>query len=332
MAEPSELISMLLADGLLKSSSPEVIPLTGGVSSDIHLVRDGSRCFVVKHALAQLKVAMDWRADPVRTQYERAYLRVVGNFLPDAVPVLLPVPVSRPYFAMEYLGDGFSNWKTLMLGGVCEIATAVLAGDHLGHIHRRTWGDDGMRREFDNTGLFHQLRVSPYLLTTAERHPALASALRDEAERLENTREALVHGDYSPKNLLVGEDRLVILDCEVAWFGDPAFDVAFLLTHLHLKAIHMPARTRRLAAMGEAFLTSYRSALDSAERTETVLQRVARLLPMLLLARVDGKSPAEYLDESEREQVRRLASKAIASTNLTMGDFSQNWFQQSQSS
>jgi aminoglycoside phosphotransferase (APT) family kinase protein len=320
---------MLLADGLLESPSPEIVPLTGGVSSDIHLVRDGSRCFVVKRALAQLKVAMDWRADPIRTHYERAYLRVVGDFLPEAVPVLLPVPESRPYFAMEYLGDGYSNWKNLLLGGVCETATAVLAGHHLGRIHRLTWGDDGLRREFDNTGLFHQLRVSPYLLTTAERHPALAAALHGEAERLENTREALVHGDYSPKNLLVGQGRLVILDCEVAWFGDPAFDVAFLLTHLHLKAVHLPAQEERLAAMANAFIASYRSALDSAERTETMLQRVARLLPMLLLARVDGKSPAEYLGQQERKQVRRLASDAIASTTLTLAEFSQNWFQQS---
>ena len=85
--------------------------------------------------------------------------------------------------------------------------------------------------------------------------------LRAEAERLVTCRSVLVHGDFSPKNLLVSGDRLVIIDCEVAWYGDPAFDLAFLLNHLCLKALyHAPAHGADLRVAGRATCQAYQDA------------------------------------------------------------------------
>ncbi|MFT5467853.1 MAG: 5-methylthioribose kinase, partial [Verrucomicrobiales bacterium] len=239
MAETSEEFRQQLLDDGAIGPNASLTPLTGGVSSDIYKVEDSDRVFVVKRALEKLKVADDWHADLSRNGFEVAYLNVVSRFLPEAVPKVLFHNPANGYFAMEHLGDGFENWKTTMLAGDCRIEHARRAGEVLGRIHRETWDDSELRAGFETTDNFHDLRLEPYLLKTAERHPDLSQQLLDEADRIRDTRRCLVHGDFSPKNMLFNGDRLVVLDCEVAWFGDPAFDVAFLLNHLMIKALHV---------------------------------------------------------------------------------------------
>ena len=199
--------------------------------------------FVVKRALARLRVKDVWLANVDRNRSERQFIEYVGRFLPGTVPALRPSPPDRSYFAMEYLGAGFSNWKRMLLKGETHSKDAIQAGDVLGSIHAHSAGDAGAARLFDTTNNFTELRIEPYLLTTGRRHPDLQQRFDAEASRLAATRLALVHGDFSPKNILISSARFVLLDCEVAWYGDPAFDVAFLLTHLLLKSLyHAPAR------------------------------------------------------------------------------------------
>lgn len=324
---PAAFFDLLRADGLLAPGDPDPLPLTGGVSSDIYLVRSAARgeC-VVKRALPQLKTAMEWRADPARNRAEQDCLRFIGAFLPAAVPALLPSPPDRDYFAMEFLGAGFLNWKSELLAGRCDPSVAALAGSQLGCIHAHAWGDPAVRSTFDHTPLFHQLRTSPYLLTTGDRHPALRDRFYAEAARLEATRETLVHGDYSPKNMLLGPGRLVILDCEVAWFGDPSFDLAFLLNHLHLKAVHRPASGPALRAAVAAFSAAYSTALGHPGRSAAVLARLDTLLPMLMLARIDGKSPVEYFDEAARSRVRAFLLPVLSAPPAPLSTLSQTWF------
>jgi aminoglycoside phosphotransferase (APT) family kinase protein len=210
--------------------------LTGGVSSEIYRVDDGVETFVVKRALAKLRVSEDWSADVGRNRFEQSYLSYVGQFLPAAVPRVRQARPDHGYFTMEYLGPEFSNWKQLLMSGHCQVRHAILAAEVLGSIHAKSAGDEDAARLFD-TGLnFRQLRTEPYFLTAARRHPELRQLIETEVERLESTHQCLVHGDFSPKNMLIHQDRLVLLDCEVAWYGDPAFDVAFLLNHLLLKS------------------------------------------------------------------------------------------------
>src|SRR5205823_1327535 len=153
----------------------------------------------------------------------------------------------------------------------------------------------------DTTESFHQLRTSPYLLRTAQRHPALAPLFEEEALRLESTRECLVHGDFSPKNILLSPDRLLILDSEAAWYGDPAFDIAFFLNHLCLKALYHAPRDTGLRALFDAAVDAY----FVTEGSATIDRRSARLLLMLLLARIDGKSPVEYIQDDKKKDLVR---------------------------
>ena len=326
-AENVGLLELLRKDGISLSDAAVATPLAGGVSSEIYLVRDGDRAFVVKSALAKLKVADDWRSDPVRNRYEQRYLRYVGSILPSAVPRLLFAHEEHGYFGMEYFGEGFVNWKTVLLSGHCDPLRARAAMSLLARSHTASRGQPEVASAFDTTENFHQLRTDPYLLTTALRHPALASIFEEEAARLERTRECLVHGDFSPKNMLLGAGRLVLLDCEVAWYGDPAFDVAFFLNHLCLKALHHAPQAPGFRQLFDTAAETYFN--FSADDAAVIDRRSARLLLMLLLARIDGKSPVEYLrDETKKQFVREFVSRLLPHFQGSLNEIRSLWFQQ----
>jgi aminoglycoside phosphotransferase (APT) family kinase protein len=307
----AEILEALQAAGFVKEASPIVTALTGGVSCEIWRVEEGGRRFVVKRALPKLRVEADWHADVARNRYEQNYLRYVGGFLPEAVPKILLSGEKWDFFVMEFLDGDFVDWKKHLLAGEIDPWVAEAAGRTLGQIHGRSWEDGNVARQFDTGRNFHDLRIAPYLLATAEKYPELAPSIYAEASRLAGTRRALVHGDYSPKNLMVAPDRLVVLDCEVAWYGDPAFDVSFLTSHLLLKSLHRPSDAVGFLGLIDAFLAAYRAELGD-KRYAVVAADCPRLLLCLLLARVDGKSPVEYLaDEGKRDFLRGFAARHL---------------------
>jgi 5-methylthioribose kinase len=280
--------------------------LTGGVSSGIYRVdlRSGSYC--VKQALPKLKVAKDWHVPVERVFSEIAYLQVVGDIVPRHVPRVLGHDEATKSFVMPFLGPEYRNWKTELLAGRIAPEVAPAMGDVLGRIHAATADDQALAERFATDANFHALRLEPYLAETAREHPALAGTLLALVERTAATRRVLVHGDVSPKNILLGPQGPVLLDAECAWFGDPAFDVAFCLNHFLLKSAHLPSRTAELLAGYRAFVAAYFPHVQW-EAAAALEQRVATLLPGLTLARVDGKSPVEYLGEPQRQAVRAVA-------------------------
>jgi len=200
MSLPPKILDALRAAGFVRGTNPQVIALAGGVSCDIWRVADGDRVFAVKRALPRLRVQAEWYADVSRNQHEQNYLRYVGGFLPGAVPRIFPCDSARDFFVMEYLDGAFTDWKSALLAGKIEPGVALAAGKTLGRIHRESWMDASVQRVFATDRNFHDLRIAPYLLSTAEKHPDLSEGIRREAERLAATKLALVHGDYSPKN------------------------------------------------------------------------------------------------------------------------------------
>ncbi len=312
-----ELRALLVQRGWITGDAVRFTPLTGGVSSEIYLVDQGTTQFVVKRALPKLKVEADWYADTGRNHAEQAYIRYVGAFRPDAMPAIIGSDAAAGLFAMEYLAR-FRNWKKVLLAGEAYPALARNAGELLGEIHARSWGDQAAKAVFGSLENFDQLRVDPYLRATAAVHPELASSLLAEATRLLQSQECLIHGDYSPKNILFTDARLVPLDCEVACYGDAAFDLGFLLNHLFLKSLYHAPQRPHFGPLIDAVRSGYRGA--NARHADAVEARTARLLPMLMLARVDGKSPVEYLDAARqalvRQFVRQQLQQSPSSNNL----------------
>lgn len=295
----------LLRSGLQAAGEPATwTTLTGGVSSDLWRVDLPGRSVCVKRALPTLRVGDGWHAPVTRNAVEHAWLAFAARHRPDNVPRLLAHDPDAGYFAMEFLPHPL--WKGELMAGRVDPAVAGAVGDVLGELHRVSTREPAIAEEFATDSNFAALRLEPYFGTTARRHPQLANRLADLSARTAATRSALVHGDVSPKNILVGPAGPVFLDAECAWFGDPAFDVAFCLTHLSLKMLVRPDRAAELRASADSLLAAHSAHVDWEPAT-AFDRRVATLLPAVLLARVDGASPVEYLTDALRATVRRAA-------------------------
>jgi aminoglycoside phosphotransferase (APT) family kinase protein len=297
-----------------------VRPLGGGVASDIAVVSLADRDICIKFALPRLKVAEDWRAPVHRNRAEYAWLSFAGTVAPKSVPRLLGISTDLHGFAMEYFaGTDIYLWKAALLKEAPDLGEAERVGDVLGRIHAASTRPDFDRSPFFNRDDFRALRLEPYLTFTAARHPDLAAKLIALADRLYRSEITLVHGDVSPKNILFRGADPILLDAECATMGDPCFDVAFCLNHLVLKAVHLPASRDRLLAAIERFRAAYCPHI-AWEEPRAMEKRVAALLPALMLARVDGKSPVEYLSEKSRATVRALATPLITRPVATLGE------------
>jgi aminoglycoside phosphotransferase (APT) family kinase protein len=286
--------------------------LAGGVSSDILRIdlpgRSPVLSFCFKRALAKLRVAADWRAPVERNHAEVEWMRVAGQLVPGSVPRVLGEDAEAGAFAMEYLEPAAHPvWKSELRDGRIHTATAAAVARAIAAIHAGTAQREDIARRFANDHIFHPIRLEPYLLATAARHLDCAARLRELAETTAHTKFALVHGDLSPKNILVAAHGPILLDAECAWYGDPAFDLAFCLNHMLLKCLWRPQWREQYLACYDMLASTY---LDRViwEPRAAIEARVAQLLPGLFLGRVDGKSPAEYVtEERDKESVRRVA-------------------------
>ena len=314
-----EIVELVKRAGLCApGETPCARALAGGVSSDIWRVDLARGPVCVKRALPRLRVAQLWEAPVERNRYEYEWFRVAGAAVPAAVPRVLALADGA--FVMEYLDPKHHPvWKTLLREGRADASFSRRVGQALARIHAATTGTAAL---FPTDSIFHAIRLEPYLLATAARHPDLAASLEALARRTAATRMCLVHGDVSPKNILAGPSGPVFLDAECAWYGDPAFDLAFCLNHLLLKCLWVPAASAGFLKCFEALAAAYLEGVAF----EAVEERAATLLPALLLARVDGKSPVEYLtQERERAHVRRVARALLASPVSRLHEVAKAW-------
>jgi aminoglycoside phosphotransferase (APT) family kinase protein len=229
-------------------------------------------------------------------------------------------------FAMTYLDPNTHPvWKEELRDGRVDLAFTAQVGRRLGRIHASTAGDPAVANEFATDATFHAIRVEPYLEATAQAHPQIAAQLMALSSSTLNTRRALVHGDVSPKNVLVSSSGPIFLDAECAWYGDPAFDVAFCLKHFFLKCLWRPQFTAEYMAAYDRFVDAY---LDCAtwESKDGLEARIARLLPALFLGRADGKSPVEYITKEGKQRVRRVAVPLIAEPVTSLDLVKARWW------
>jgi aminoglycoside phosphotransferase (APT) family kinase protein len=287
---------------------PELTPLTGGVSSEIWKVSTERGEFCVKRALGRLKVAAVWEAPLERSHFEAEWMRVAGAIRPDNVPELIAEDVDSHLVVMRFLPPkDFPLWKAQLRDGRADPAFAAKVGETLVAIHAATADDPAVAARFATDAAFHALRLEPYLEATAGKHPVLRDRLFELSRTTAATRRCLVHGDVSPKNILAGSKGPVFLDAECAWFGDPAFDLAFVLNHLLLKCVWTPTAKEGFLECFAALVRAYMAGV-TWEPADQLEARVAALLPGLMLARIDGKSPVEYITAgTDKDLVRGFA-------------------------
>ncbi|HXG33302.1 MAG TPA: phosphotransferase [Bryobacteraceae bacterium] len=292
--------------------SLRVTALGGGVSNTVLLIEGPQRRLVVKQSLARLRVEQDWFSSRDRVFREAAALRWLAPHLPPgAVPAVVFEDRENYAFAMTAAPAQARTWKSLLMEGRADPAVARRVASLLTRIMQASWLDAGAAARFGDQSVFDELRLDPYYRATAARHPDLAEFFHTLVETYPQRRLCLVHGDWSPKNFLIWDGSVMAIDFEVIHFGDPVFDAAFLLNHLLLKSFHRPECAPRYRELAAVFWETLEGELP--ENPEQFQAGVIRHLGALLLARIDGKSPVEYIrEEAVKQRVRNFARALIA--------------------
>ena len=295
--------------------------LTGGVSNRAVLVeRSDGEAWVVKQALPQLRTAVAWFSDPQRIHREADGLRWLARLAPPGtITPLVFEDHTHHLLGMHAVPQPHHNWKTALLAGDVRIEHCDQWGRLLGTIHTRAFAErDDVAPVFRDRSFFESLRIEPYYRYTAAQVPAAAPFIQQLIDRTLASELTIVHGDYSPKNVLVYDDRLVLLDHEVIHWGDPAFDLGFSLTHLLSKAHHLEAQRAAFAAAAERHWHAYHEATADVDAFRGVEKRAVRHTLACLLARVRGRSTLEYLNDRERHRQEQVVLALMGRTPGTI--------------
>jgi 5-methylthioribose kinase len=325
LLNPQNAQEYLEARGLVRPGEHiELRALGGGVSNVVLLVeRPGQpeRSWVIKQSLGKLRVQDDWRADRARIFREAEALQSLRPALGSAaLPEVIHVDRDNYLYVMTAAPAGSRPWKELLLARRADSQIARNAGLLLAKVINASCDHAALTAPFWDRTVFDQLRIDPYYRATASRHPELRPQFTDLIATSLEIRTSLVHGDFSPKNLLVRGETIFLIDFEVIHWGDPAFDAAFLINHLVLKAFHQPIASQEYLGLVWDFWNTLSSALLPEGRAG--LERMTvRHLGGLLLARIDGKSPVEYIqDDATKERVRRAATRILVNAPRTLAD------------
>ncbi len=287
---------------------PQCHLLAGGVSCRTVLVaRANGQKWVLKQALEKLRVEDDWFSSPNRILREAAGMDALWRITPPgSIPRLLFTDREKYLLAMECVPEPHENWKTVLLSGRVEPNHYEQFANLLVAIHR-----GGAAREFqeafEDRSFFESLRIEPYYLAAAARVAPARAFLEALVEETRARRITLVHGDYSPKNILIHEGRLVLLDHEVIHFGDPAFDIGLSMAVLLSGAHHLKYARTALAAGADYYWKVYSQSGGLAAESPSVRHTLG-----CLLARAAGRSPIEYLDGEERRRQQIAVLSLIA--------------------
>jgi 5-methylthioribose kinase len=296
--------------------------LGGGVSNVVLRVESTAYpSFVMKQSLEKLRVEQDWFSDRERIHRECDAIRRLHALLPAGeIPDIVFEDAANCIFAMTAAPADALPWKSILMSRRMDLDVAGRIGAILARMIEVSRGQDEWRAAFGDRNVFDQLRLDPYYRSTGLRHPDLAGFFDELVEETLGRQYSLVHGDWSPKNLLVDpHGRVTAIDFEVIHYGDPAFDAGFLINHLLLKTVYL----------GEDYRPAARLFFETVSRVvgETWFEpAVIRHLGALMLARVDGKSPAEYIrTDALRQRVRELARHIILQPPRSM-DALLNWY------
>lgn len=274
--------------------------LSGGVSCRVWKIVQNNHRWVIKQALEKLDVQADWFSDVERIHREHRVMKQIEFIVPDSnVPKVLHVDYTNHVYMMTCAEEGVDTWKNIMMSGIFNVSTAKSASSLLSQIHLQSDKiDEEKKAEFSDQKYFNQLRIDPFHRFLIQKYPELTANINKLIDELSLQQTCLVHGDFSPKNMLVQKNgEIVLIDFEVAHWGNPVFDLAYCLGHLMLKAWHLK-KYEELLGLISAFLDSYKG-------------EVINLLPhlgLMLLARMDGKSPVNYIQDERLKHTIRLVA------------------------
>ncbi|MEM7032736.1 MAG: aminoglycoside phosphotransferase family protein [Chloroflexota bacterium] len=319
---PTDLLTYLRQQGRIDNTeTPQCQTLSGGVSNrTVRVDRENGEAWVIKQALEKLRVPVDWFSSPLRIHREAEGLRWLNKLAPQqSVPEFVFEDHEHHLLAMQAIPDPHENWKVALLDGRLDLTQVRQFGHLLGQIQRQAEQQkDTIAAAFADRTFFESLRLEPYYGYTASQVPQATRFLNQLINETRACRFTLVHGDYSPKNTLVYQNRLILLDYEVIHFGDPAFDLGFSLTHFLSKAHHLPHLRAEFMQASQIYWEAYRATLGNISWADDLEEKAVHHTLACLLARVAGRSPLEYLSQEARQRQQQAVLTLMSRTPATV--------------
>ena len=314
--------------GLLEIKNEKIInvePLKGGVSCEIYKVDTTTNSYCIKKALKKLRVEKDWYADPIRSYYEYLWLKKTKKILPSSIPEVISYNRMKNYLIIEYLNmSRYSNLKEDLLKGKVDLNNLNKLAKKLIYIHKNLKSNYNKKIFQTHNFNFIKLRINPYLLELNKTYPELKKYINETVNLLRNNQHTVIHADFTPKNILVSKNKQIILDAETANYGDPSFDIVSLINHLIIKLLFVNKNKKNFVLALKKIFNTYHSNVTWEEKQD-IIQRSKTLLPLMILARVDGKSPVEYIkNNKEKNKLRRIAVDLIKIQNYDFDTFVNN--------
>jgi 5-methylthioribose kinase len=306
----------------------KVAPLAWGVSNVVLRVDpEHALPLVLKQSRPQLRTKIEWLSRCERIYREADVLRCLAQRLPPGtIPAVQFEDRPNYILGLEAIRADHVVWKQHLLDGTLDDAISAQLGMLLGTIHASTVRQPDVLLDPDDWSLFDELRIDPFYRFLSRRDPALAPAIDALLADMAAHRVCLVHADFSPKNVLVHPDGVTLVDFETGHWGDPAFDLGFFLAHLLLKSLRQPGRREEWRRLIETFWSAYSDRVDADGVAADIASaatshRAVRHLAGCLLARIDGKSPVDYLTEpSQAELVRTITREWLTDSPPTLAD------------
>ena len=323
---PQEIYKASINFGLLSTKQKYISrKITDGVSSDIWHVKTSYNEFCIKRALEKLTVKEDWYAPIDRNDFEAKYFTYCKTVEPNSFPKILGHDNINHILAMEWFDNKkFLVWKKKLLEKSISLKDGKRIGKLLGLIHKSFFRKRKYEKIFLNDKTFYDIRIEPYLVFTSKYYPEFSAEYKSTIDLLTKNKSTIIHGDFSPKNILLGKNFPVILDAETACWGNPVFDLAFLNNHVILKSILNSEVSKSYFNLSNHFLKSYFASFPIMNNSNFIKKFII-LQALLILARVDGKSPVEYFTNKHKNLARTLAKNLIANKSKTLNVFYKEW-------
>jgi len=323
LATPEQVEKYLVAYNYCKDDDLQLIQeLTGGVSNRTFLIERKEEPFwVLKQAREKLNVEVDWFCSPERIQREALGMQWLERLAPEgAITPLVFEDRTHHLLVMEAVAQPHENWKTMLMRGEIDTNAVDQFARLLSVVHKQSLEQqEELSKIFEDRSYFEDLRLEPYYGYAAEQVPEAREFLRALIENTRNIHEALVHGDYSPKNVLVHQGKLVLLDHEVIHWGDPAFDLGFSLTHFLSKAHHLVSFREHFLQAAARYWKTYSTIIDSTLIQSGLENRAVYHTLACMLARVAGRSKLEYFTTKERERQKKIVIQMMKQPTDSLG-------------
>jgi 5-methylthioribose kinase len=305
-------VDFLRANGWLAPGPARVEALGGGVSNIVLRIEGAEGTFVLKQSRPQLRTRAAWFSDLDRVYREQEVMQMLHPLLPSlTVPQVVFVDRPNYVLVMSHAPAESRIWKESLLAGEINLTLGERVGAVLGLIHEHTAVDPRLVEPFRDHTVYVQLRVDPFYRRVQERRPEVAAAITPIIERMLTVKEALCHGDYTPKNILAHDRGFTLVDYETAHYGDPTMDLGLCLAHLILKAFYRPKGRHGYLQLTRAFWRGYNQSVELAPKEKWQAHAIEHFA-VCALARIDGTSPVHYVpEEPKREAVRRLCRRVL---------------------